>query len=417
MRVLYLNPDRGIPILGDKGASVHVREFVNALARQNHQVALICASLGSGNAPPTASVLEVPPTASDADLARECALRELSISALDEQITRREIARLHYDRNFVSRVMAVLDDTGFRPDLIYERYALFHSQGAALARTLGVPRILEVNAPLIEEQERFRGLALKAVAAESERASFDGADAIVAVSNEVASYINSLDARPRTVLVIPNGVDVSRFHPNAGGRELRVRLGLGTGPVIGFVGSFKPWHGSDFLIDAFARMARADAGVRLLCVGEGPELEPARRKIALLGLQNRVVLTGRVPHADVPAYLDVMDVSVAPYVADSGFYFSPLKVVEALAMGTPVVATRLGQLRMLVQDGVTGLLFNPGDQADFCAKVMGLIGDDDRRRAMSAVARRRALAEFSWLRVAARAMTEGQRLIDLGKAA
>jgi glycosyltransferase involved in cell wall biosynthesis len=260
-------------------------------------------------------------------------------------------------------------------------------------------------------------LVLKEVATAAENASFEGADSIIAVSDEVAAYIASRGVRQRNILVIPNGVDTTRFHPDAGGEAVRRKLGLGVDPVIGFIGSFKPWHGVGFLIDAFAAMATRHPKVRLLCVGEGPELEAARLEVARLGLEDRVAFTGRVPHADIPAHLAAMDVSVAPYLPDRDFYFSPLKVVEALAAGTPVVATRVGQLELLVEHGTTGFLFEPGDQADFIAKTLDLVGDATRRLTMSAAARGRALSDFSWSAAVNRALGEGQRHIDGRRAA
>lgn len=417
MKILYLNLDHGIPVLGDKGASVHVREFTTGLAQQGHEVSLICATLGKGNAPPPATLIEMQPDAGEHDLVRECAARRLPPSSINEPILRREIGRLNYDRGFCARAIATLESRGFRPDLIYERHALFHRAGAALARMFGVPRLLEVNAPLIREQEQYRGLVLKAAAAAAENASFEGADSIIAVSDEVAAYIASRGAQPGDILVIPNGVDTARFHPGAGGAAVREKLGLGADPVIGFIGSFKPWHGVGFLIDAFAAMAARHPRVRLLCIGEGPELEAARRDAVLLGLEDRIAFTGRVPHADIPAHLAAMDVSVAPYLPDRDFYFSPLKVVEALAAGTPVVATRIGQLELLVEHGITGFLFEPGDQADFIAKTLDLVGDAPRRRAMSEAARARALSDFSWSAAVRRALDEGQRHIDRRRAA
>ncbi len=417
MKILYLNPDRGIPVLGDKGAAVHVREFVTALAQQGHDVVLVCAQTGEGNAPPPAQLIRLSPEASMAALSQECEALGLPVAALQDQILRREVGRLCYDRSLCARVGAALDAIGFHPDVIYERYALFHCAGAYLARTLGVPRLLEVNAPLIGEQEEFRGLELKSVATAAERVSFRTADCIIAVSDEVAAYAASCGVRSGRILTIPNGVDTQRFCPNAGGESVRRKLGLGERPVIGFVGSFKPWHGVDFLIDAFAAMAQRHSGARLLLVGEGPEHGAVGKKIAMLGLEDRVVLTGRISHAEVPAYLAAMDFSAAPYLPHRDFYFSPLKVVESLAVGTPVIAARIGQLEQLVDDGKTGLLFTPGDTADFVGKALDIVQDTARRDVMGRAARARALSDFSWERAVGRAIGEARRLMSVKSAA
>jgi glycosyltransferase involved in cell wall biosynthesis len=396
VKILYLNPDPGIPVLGDKGASVHVREFVAAAAHDDHEVTLVCARLGEGNEPPPARLLELTPETDEDTLRRECAIQGLSYIAIEDRVLRGELRRLAYDRRFVRQVHAAVDAIGFRPDFIYERYALFHCAGATLARTLGVPRLLEVNAPLVREQERFRGLVLRSLAVAMEKASYGGADKIIAVSNEVAAHVVSTGVPRERILTVPNGVDVLRFHPGAADKAIRQRFG--DGPVVGFIGSFKPWHGTDFLIRAFAAVARLQMDTRLVCVGDGPELENVRADVVALGLSDRVTMTGRVSHEAIPAYLASMDVTVAPYIPQEDFYFSPLKVLESLAVGVPVVAPRIGQLETLVEDGKTGLLYTPGDERDFVEKTLRLLCDPSARRNMSAAARERAVAEFSWSR-------------------
>lgn len=417
MRVLYLNPDRGIPILGTKGASVHVREFVAELVRQGHDVVLVCATLGEGNAPPPAQIVELPPSEDVADLEAEATALGLPRSVIDDRIQRRELGRLAYDRAFADRVRESLDECDFRPDVIYERHALFHRAGAALAGSLGVPRLLEVNAPLVQEQERFRGLGLKYVALDAERTSFFGADLIVAVSEEVAAYIAGAGTAADRILTLPNGVDTERFRPGIGREVIRTRYGFGEAPVIGFIGSFKPWHGVAFLIDAFSAIARSHPSVRLLCVGEGPELDQARRRVVADGLDDRVVFIGRVPYEAIPSHLAAMDVSVAPYLPSPNFYFSPLKVVESLAVGTPVIASRIGQLRHLVDDGKTGLLFSPGNTEELVAKTHELILDARSRHRMASEGRKRASAEFGWDRVVRRVTSEARRLLAAEAAA
>lgn len=410
MKILYLNPDRGIPVLGDKGASVHVREFVTTLARQGHEVVVACANLGNGNAPPPATdLIELPFDADATQLEQECLAWGLSVKALEDRATRREVERLCYDRRLPARIKATLEARHYVPDFVYERHALFHCAGGAIVRSIGVPRIVEVNAPLIREQEQFRGLVLKAIATVSEKIAFEQADCVVAVSDVVARYVGSCGIRPDKIVTVPNGVDTANFNPRAGGEVIRERYGLSNEPVMGFIGSFKPWHGIDLLIEGFASIAARHKDVRLLCVGEGPELASARERIALGGLADRVVFTGRVAHAEVPGYLAAMDISVAPYLAQPDFYFSPLKIVESLAAGTPVIAPRVGQIERLVDDGITGFLFAPDDRGDFIEKAADLIGDPRRRRVMAEQARARAVADFSWDKAVSRVLGVARR--------
>ena len=404
MNILYLNQDRGIPVLGDKGASVHVRSFVTAAAKLGHDVVLACATLGAGNAPPPARMIELPIVTDTATLLSECSARFLPLETIDDPVLRREIALLAHDRALPGRLFAALDGIGCRPDLVYERHALFSRAGVAIAARFGVPRLLEINAPLIEEQKRFRDLRLIDEARMAEAASYHGADAIVAVSEAVAAHVRNVLGADDTLHVIANGVDLARFHNADDGAAIRARLGIGGGPVIGFIGSFKPWHGVDFLFDAFAGLAPERPDMRLVAVGDGPDLPALRTRAAAPDLAGRVILPGRVPHADIPAWLAAMDITVAPYIAQPDFYFSPLKIVESLAAGRPVIAPRIGQIADLIDDGETGLLYPPGNAASCRQKLRALIDDPANCRAMGRAARR-AAAGWDWTAVVERALS------------
>src|SRR5262249_21355271 len=161
MNIAYLCADRGIPILGDKGASVHVRELTTALASLGHNVTLLCAKRGAGNACPPVDLVELPPAALPPDLESEAARRGILLRK-DDKVLGREVGKLAHDRRLAARTLEVLKDRGVRPDAVYERYALFHRAGGDIANALQVPLVLEVNAPLALEEERYRSLRLKA---------------------------------------------------------------------------------------------------------------------------------------------------------------------------------------------------------------------------------------------------------------
>ena len=392
MRVVYLNFDRGIPVCGSKGGSVHVRAVVSALARLGHDVTLLCSTAGAGNAPPPGRLIELPPPPGPL-AATECRRLGLPEEALADRLVQRELGVLAHDRGLAGRALAALAAHGIRPDLIYERHALFHVAGIAIAAAFGIPRVLEVNAPLAEEQERFRGLALRDLAAGREAHSWRSASLAVAVSEDVAVRLRAAGVAAAHLLVGQNGVDTTLFcGAGDGGAAVRRRLGLGDDPVIGFIGSFKPWHGMAFLLDAFATLAARRPDARLLAVGEGPELPAVAGRVAALGLGDRVLLPGRVAHAEVPAWLAAMDLTVAPYLPQPDFYFSPLKLFESFAAARPVVAPRLGQIGELIAPGQTGLLYDAGDAAGCLAALEALLDDPAQCRAMGQEARRQVAA-------------------------
>jgi len=403
VKVLYICADWGIPIRGFKGASVHVREFVSALTRGGNEVWLLCTDRGEGNSDPDATVIEIEPQLSQERREKEAARLGLAFDPQDVAVCH-ELDKLSYDTEFAARALAELSEREFRPDVVYERYSLFHASGARLARTFEVPYVLEVNAPLIEEQERHRVLRLKALAQEMQTRCFREADSLITVSEPLKQYLQAQGIAADRISCLANGVDTRRFHPDIDPEPIRTRYSLGQQPVVGFLGSLKPWHGMDFLLDAMVQLRRRQRDQRLLIVGEGPGLEHIRERVRSNALEEHVLLAGKVRHEEIPAYLAAMDLTVAPYSAEQPFYFSPLKVLESLAAGRPVVAPRLGQLNELIDHGVTGLLYDAGDLNALVESLHSLLSDPRRRIAMGANARRHAVASLSWDSVVARAV-------------
>jgi glycosyltransferase involved in cell wall biosynthesis len=143
-------------------------------------------------------------------------------------------------------------------------------------------------------------------------------------------------------------------------------------------------------------MRRIDATARLLVVGDGPERAALTADLERRGLRDVATITGAVRPAEVAQHLAAMDVALAPYPAHGDAYFSPLKVVEYLAAGVPVVASRTGQLPELIRHGVTGLLVAPGDARATAAACNRLRLDRALALAMAREGRREALASRTW---------------------
>ncbi len=417
MRILYLNFDHGIPVLGDKGASVHVREFVRAAAALGHEVLIACARLGSGNVAPPVAIMELAARQPAGATDRLAEQLNVDTRGIDKAVVSSELDKLVHDRSVGQLVMDAIEARAFRPDFIYERHALFSSAGAQIAARCRCPRILEVNAPLAEEQKRFRGLRLEFIARRMEVESFGTAAAIVAVSDAVKAYVQALvPGRAQCVHVQANGVDLAGFAAGEARRdEVRARIGVGseTG-VIGFVGSFKSWHGTDLLFDVFSEIA-SSRDVHLLAVGDGPKWRELYNRVAQARCRDRVTLPGRVPHADIPGWTSACDVVVAPYQAAEDFYFSPLKVIEALASARAVVAPRIGQLTELIVHGRTGLLYRPDDPQDCRRAVISLLEAPALRVAMGREARQ-SVAGRGWDRIVER-MVGLARTARIGAAA
>ena len=291
-----------------------------------------------------------------------------------------------------------------RFDLVYERYSLWGHAGMEYAASAGVPGLLEVNAPLLEEQAEHRGLVDRDGARRVAERAFAAATALLAVSTEMACYLERFPAARGRVHVVPNGVNLHRFPP--GLRPSRPgRRGVFT---VGFVVGLKPWHGLPVLVEAFALLRQRDPDGRLLVVGDGAECERLQADLAARGLTEAAELTGAVGPDEVPGLLASMDVATAPYPprpagADAPpFYFSPLKVYEYMAAGRAVVASRIGQLAELIEDGVTGVLCPPGDAGALAAALDRLRGAPGLRARLGEAARAAVRRDHIWAAVVRR---------------
>jgi len=412
MKIVYLCLDRGIDLSGLKGASIHVRSLVRALAELGHDVLVIGTKVGSPDAfeaATGATVVRAPLAGWNEALGR-------GITAANRWLGRgpgrgRDVVQGLHNTEF-SRVVEE-SAARLQPSFVYERYSLWGAAGERLARKWSIPLVLEVNAPLTDEEQRYReGLAFPSLARWAERRIWRRADLLVAVSQALQRHVERAGVAPGKVRLLPNAVDSRLFQ--AGDSEpvaLRSRLRLDGRFVVGFTGSFKVWHGVDILLEAFGRLHGEDGSAHLLLVGDGPMREGLERDTRRLGLEGAVTLAGAVPHEEVPRYLAAMDVAVAPYPALGDFYYSPLKLYEYMAAGRPVVASRIGQVADVVRDGVTGLLYEPGNGEELL-RCLRRLRSDRRLRAELGVNARLACEENTWSRSAARVVEWVEPLRD-----
>ena len=391
MRIGYVCCDRGVPIFGSKGASVHVRELCRALEEAGHEVLIVSPRIG-GRRPDrfAPAVVELALEPED-----EAACRFLAEDHAGGPAVAREIRSLVYSASLRFRLESLLRDFG--ADAVYERYALLSTAGASAARALRVPHVLEVNAPLTQEQAAHRGLAFAQTAGELERAVLRGAEHVVAVSGGVAAWLAAQGVDAARISLLPNGVDPSRFEVGAGERAAtRARLGLGEAPVIGFLGTLKPWHDVAALIHATALLVRAGLRLRLVVIGDGPERPRLEALARAERLEALTTFVGAVEHDEVPRYLSALDVAAVTYDDTPGFYFSPLKLFEYLAAARPVVAASAGDIGHCIRHGETGLLYAPGNIRALADALLALIVDPDRAARLAQAGREHVRTHHTW---------------------
>jgi len=200
------------------------------------------------------------------------------------------------------------------------------------------------------------------------------------------------------VTVIPNAVDIESFEP--GGQPdaaLKARLGLQGASVIGFIGSFYAYEGLDLLLEALPGILARCPDVRVLLVGGGPQDAALKAQALRLGLADKVVFTGRVPHDQVQRYYDLMDLLAYPrHSMRLTELVTPLKPLEAMAQGRVLVASDVGGHQELIRHGQTGMLFKAGSADALAQAVVNLLAAQDRWPAMREAGRRFVEEERNW---------------------
>lgn len=279
-----------------------------------------------------------------------------------------------------------------QPDAIVLRAGRYLSS-LAIAKFMKIPIVLEINGPVLEQKflpkdQRLRWLSFWQLV--EKKMLLDLPDHVTVVSEILRQYYIGRGIAPEKISCAPNGVDTQIFRPDLG-INIKKSLGLTGKIVVGFSGNFSFWHGLPGLVKAMEKILKKNKDTALLLIGK-PNIG-----FKMPGLpKQRVVTTGYVAHENMPQYLDAVDVFVAPYPKMELFYFSPLKIFEAMAMGKTVVASGQGQINELVKDGETGLLYEPGDKLGLEQKLMQACSCKKLRQRLGQNARKKILENYTW---------------------
>ena len=372
MRILYHHRTQA----GD-AQGIHIREIISSLRGDGHEVN------------------EVALVATDAPAGVQADARPSLLSRLKQHMPDmgRELVELGYNLVGIFKLLSAA--RRFRPDFIYERYALFNFSGALASRWLRIPLILEVNSPLAQEQADLGQQSLGGLARWSERWICNHASAVITVSTPLRELLVKSGVTCDLITVISNGVDTERFHGRSeAGDEVRRRFGLSGQRVVGFVGWIRDWHGLEDLVRGMPHWPDDLSDVHLLIIGDGPARSAIESAATECGVADRVHITGAVPHAQIVEYLAAIDVALQPAATS---YASPMKIFEYLAMAKPVVAVDQENTREILEEGRNALFFPPGDRVAFVSAVQEIFLDQQRLERMSAQARSAIFErEFLW---------------------
>lgn len=370
MRILYHHRTQG-----EEPESIHITAIVDALTALGHVVSVVG---------------PVPVHHRASKVSKPSLLARIKNTAPRLFL---ELMQLAYNIVVHRRLAKAIKE--FKPDLIYERYALFSFAGVRLARRFGIPLILEVNTPYAQAWAKYYGLYLKKLARWLEKRTLMGANHIITVTEVQMEMLAEEGIPPRRISVCHNAIDPDWFEPTRhNDPTLRTRLGL-SGTVVGFVGTMNRWQGiTDFPGVIRAVLARCPE-VSFLFVGDGEFRRPLEDFCHAEGYSNRVIFTGRKPHAEIPPLLALMDIGV---LLNSNAYGSPMKIFEYMGMGKAVIAPSVGPVVEVLKNEETGLLIEPGNADQMSSQIIRLIGDHILRNKIATAGRAYVTANHTWQR-------------------
>lgn len=281
-----------------------------------------------------------------------------------------------------------------RFDVLYERYAFLNLSGFLVSCMFKKPLFLEVNFTTRTQVHPKRTKVFSKLERYVENIVFQHATVIIVISDKLKNDISEHGINGEKILVLPNAVDIEQFQPTNVHKNIRFQYGINNGDkLIGFVGSFYPWHGLDFLIDSFKLVLEEYKTVNLMLIGDGQMCEGLKRRIAKEHLQERVIFTGSVDHESLADYIAIFDIGIMP---DSNNYGSPMKIFEYMAIGKPIVAPRLKPIEAVINDEQEGFLFTQRKREELKRALITLLNDTELCKKMGKAGREKVCREHTW---------------------
>jgi glycosyltransferase involved in cell wall biosynthesis len=367
--------------MGDGAEGIHIQEMVSAFRELGHEVRVV-------------SLIGEKTNAKTAQADRWKRLRGFIPSALYE------FAELSYNVFGGRRVAQAIRE--FEPDVVYDRYNSYNTAAVGAAKRAGVPLMLEVNSPVAYERVAYENLQLKMpwLARRYERHICNSADHVFVVSTPLKRHlVDQVGVPAGRITVLPNGANPRTFDPRTDGDPIRARHGISNRIVIGFVGILRPWHGMEMLLDAFTELCGKHDNLHLLVVGDGPIQDDLKAQALATGVADRVTFTGRLSHTEVRDHVAAFDIAVSPKAT---FYASPMKILEYMAMAKPVIAPAMDNIRDIIDDRRTGILFEEGSVSNLRDALDRLARDEGLRRTLGLAARAEIDADRNWRTLARR---------------
>ncbi len=383
MRILYHHR-----VASKDGQFTHIEEMVHALQAQGHQVEVVGPAVhqsdsGQGGSPGWVG-----------------RLKRILPGALYE------LAEASYSLVAYRRLMLAM--RSFKPDVVYERYALYQPAGVWACRRTNTPLMLEVNAPDALQRRKYDQLKLGWLADRFERYTLRGADRVFPVTQVLGDMLVGMGVQADRLRIIPNGINPQDFASLPSADAAKACHGLAGRTVIGFIGFVREWDQLDRIVAWIARRP-ADDSASLMVVGDGPVRAALQSQAATLGIAHKVVFTGVVPRSAVPAAAMAFDVALQTALVP---YASPLCLFEYMAMGKAILAPDQPNHHEVLVEGQDCLMYDPADANGIETQLDRLLADGALRQRLGAAAGQALQARgYHWASNARRALAAADELL------
>ena len=372
MKIVYIG---GEPVPGNTGGSVHFIEVATGLVKLGH------------------SVLAIVPSC-----------KNLPEKELWQGIEIIRVPMIFKGKTFpIGALRAWNHIKRFKPDLIMERFVTFGGTGALFAKKFGVKLVLEVNSPHTDEliyRMKIKNSLLKKILLSWRNFQFRHCvKSFGPLKTIVPDSKNFVEMQWAANCDLFDSKSIS----SARREQIKKEIGLTTEPVVSFLGTFRNWHGVNHLPYIAKRVIQKIPQTKFLLIGTGGEFETVKSKFSEAGIDKSVILTGQVDYSDVPLYLSLSNIGIAPYdrtayppLIDFGFYWSPLKIFEYMSTGLPVVTIDVIPLNKIVSDNVRGYIVAENNWDLFADKIIKLLQDKEKSNTMGLSAQSYVQKNYSW---------------------
>ena len=394
MKILYLAVNPTYKLNNNSGYGAHMRGIIEAFKENGHQVRIVVGKEGveEGDDKPTNK------NSNGKEKSKIKTLKKIIPNFL--WLDGKQFALIKYDNRVFKKLIEIIDE--FKPNVIYERAEYLSNSGVKIARGYKIPIFLEANALLESQFETRAGKSiLNFWGKRYEKYIYQNCSGIFAISGVLKRHIiEEFAVDESKISTAGMGVDPREFNPDKDCQRMRRNLSIADDEIIvGYIGSFHKWYGIGNIVEAANSHLRNYTKIKFLFVGGGQSEEEVRKKVREYNLTDRITFTDRIPHKEIPNYLQVMDICVLPGSKDyPNWYSAPGKIIEYGIMGKPVICYRAEPNEEIIGEK-EGILINPGSTEELSEGIITLLRNPETRKELGKNLQRKVLENFTWNKI------------------